>query len=880
LDGLGGSDAADKHIDLKDLDNLDDLDEPYDQEDQDYPNHPGSTRDWLGLDEKPSPSQKRQVLLEDSLKNRKKPREKSKGGGLKGTKALSIPKKRGILWKLFWGAFWFFLGIALLVSVTILVVYIYFSQDLPSVVTLKNYQPKTVTFFYAVDGRVIGEFSHERRIPVSLAQMPMHLREAFLAVEDTDFYRHQGVNLKAVARAAYNNFKGEDIQGGSTITQQLVRSLLLTSERKISRKIREMILAFRLESSLTKDQILELYLNQIYLGQGAYGVEAAAQEYFDKHVEQLTVAESAMLAGITQSPEGKNPLKKPEEARSRQLHAIGRMEYVGFLTPEEANAARGEVLNIRGHRPNPNTTIAPYFTEHVRRLMVEKYGEESVYNDGYRVYTTLDIRDQQAADAAVARGLWEYARRRGFKGPINHYDSDEAIAAALSAYEKKLPAEGLDPYRLYEAVILEVQDNSLSVRVGPYIGTIEKKDLDWILPKGSLSKQLTRGDVVWVRVKGPSEEVPLTESRELALARIGAGQEQNPNKSFVLEQTTDVQAALLSMDLRDGGVRAMVGGRDFSESQYNRATQSQRQPGSSFKPIVYTSAMDNGFTPGSIMVDGPVVVDDIGSGKRWKPMNSDGKFLGPMTLYSALVASRNLVSVKVLERIGFDALDKTASDMGITAKLPRSLAVALGAHGITMPEMIGAYSSFPNQGARVVPRYITRIEDRYGNVLETFDPVFYQAISPPTACILTFMLRGAVAQGTGSAVKPLDRPVGGKTGTTNDYSDAWFVGFTPEYVTAVWMGTDELKPRGVGEVGGRAAAPIFLYYMQKVLTGVPITDFTVPEGATLESGGAFGICYKEGTVGTGISENTSDPSPEEDFMRNDMENFGDEPLVN
>jgi penicillin-binding protein 1A len=324
------------------------------------------------------------------------------------------------------------------------------------------------------------------------------------------------------------------------------------------------------------------------------------------------------------------------------------------------------------------------------------------------------------------------------------------------------------------------------------------------------------------------------------------------------------------MDLADGGVRAMVGGRDFSESQFNRATQSQRQPGSSFKPIIYTAAMDNGFTPGSIMIDGPVVIDDPYTGRRWKPLNSDQKFLGPMTLYSALVASRNLVSVKVLERVGFEALDETALALGIKTQLPHAPPVALGAHGVTMPEMITAFSAFPNLGNRVEPRYINRIEDRYGRVVASFEPEFHQAISPATACVLTSMLRGVVAQGTGTSVKPLNRPVGGKTGTTNDHSDAWFVGFTPEYVTAVWMGTDELKPRAVGEVGGRAAGPIFLYYMSEVLKDKPIVDFTVPQDAEMTPGGAYGVCYKAGTVGTGISETNQASVPEEDFLREDL----------
>jgi penicillin-binding protein 1A len=779
---------------------------------------------------------------------------------------------RGIFRRLLVWIFWVMLGTTVFCMAAAFGVYAYYSQDLPSVESLKTYRPIASSLFYSRDGKVIGEFFRERRYPVTLDQIPQHVRDAFLAVEDRAFYRHQGVNLKAVARAVINNVTGKDLQGGSTITQQLVRGILLTNERTVSRKIREMILAYRLEAALPKDRILELYLNQIYLGQGAYGVEAAAREYFDKSAAQLSTAEAAMLAGITQSPEGKNPLRHPDEARRRQLHAIGAMSETGFLTPAGAEAARAEILSIQDRRPNPNTTEAPYFTEHVRRVLADRYGEEVLYTAGLRVHTTLSMDDQRAADRAVQRGLREYARRRGFRGPANRYRTDAEIANALRRQAGEQSQEGLRPDRLYEAIVTEVRADSLAVQTGDYPGVIEKRNLAWILPKGALSKQLSRGDAVWVRLDDSGEASgALSESREIRLARIASGlADAEETRSFVLEQKTDVQAAFLSMDLADGGVRAMVGGRDFSESQFNRATQARRQPGSSFKPIVYAAAMDAGFTPGSVMVDGPVVVDDIGSRRRWKPMNSDRKFLGPMPLYNALTSSRNLVSVKVLERIGFDRLDQTAAALGITEKLPRSLAVALGAHGLPMPELVGAYSAFPNNGVRAVPRYVDRVEDMDGRLVESFEPEMVAAIPPPTACILTWMLRGAVAQGTGSAVKPLGRPVAGKTGTTNDASDAWFVGFTPEQAAAVWFGTDELKPRGVGEVGGRAAAPVFLYYMQDVLKDLPVKDFTVPPGAVIEKGGAFGICYREGTFGTGISETAAARVPEEDFLRGDM----------
>jgi penicillin-binding protein 1A len=777
-------------------------------------------------------------------------------------------RRPGLFKKLLICIFWTGLGLTIAGLTALFLGYAYLSQDLPSVEGLKNYQPKTVTFFYSADGQVIGEYSHEKRLVRPLKDIPLKVRQAFIAVEDAKFYSHGGINVLAMVRAFYNNLKTDQLQGASTITQQVVRSFFLTKERKIIRKLKEIILAFRLEAALSKDEILYLYLNQIYLGQGAYGVEAAAETYFDKNVEQLTVAEAAMLAGITQSPEGKNPLHQPAEARDRQVHSIRRMLTVNFISPQEAREAMEEIINIVGERPNPNTTVAPYFTEQVRRILAARFGEESLYNDGWRVFTTVDTRAQKAADAAVARGLWEYARRRGFKGPAAHL-ADRDIARFLTQENEKLPEEGLSYDRLYQAVVGEVTPDGLSIRVGSLPGHITSKNLEWIRPKAASSK-LQKGDVIWVRLDPGAK---MSQAQTLA----SLTQDTVRPRSFILESRTDVQAALLSMDLKTGAVVAMVGGRDFRESQFNRATQSQRQPGSSFKPIVYTAAMDNGFTPGSVLIDGPVVIDDADSGRRWKPVNSDRKFLGPMTLYSALVASRNLISIKILERIGFEALDKTALDLGITTRLPHSPPVALGAHGITMPELITAYSAFPNQGSRVEPRYINRIEDRHGNVIANFEPAFHEAISPGTACEITWMLRGVVAQGTGTSVKPLNRPVGGKTGTTNDASDAWFVGFTPELVTAVWLGTDELKPRAVGEVGGRAAGPIFLYYNQEVLKDKPIVDFQVPPEAQLAPGGAFGVCYKAGTIGTGFSETQTETNAEEDFLRNDLLDAGDRP---
>lgn len=809
-------------------------------------------------------------------------------GRKKKKQTPKVPKgrrKRSLFLRFVIWLFWTGLSLGLAGLVALFFIYSYLDQDLPSIDGLKKYAPPTVTYFYSDDGQVIGEYYHERRFVVPISEIPDMVVNAFLAVEDADFYRHKGINPKALIRAAIANFQSGGIsQGGSTITQQLVKTFLLTPERSYVRKAKEMILAYRVEQNLTKKEILYLYLNQIYLGRGAYGVEAAARTYFDKSARDLTIAEAAQLAGIVREPNN-NPINKPEQGRVRRMVALDRMLEVGAISEQQHQQARAEVLSLQYRWPNPNITVTPYFAEHVRRMMEEKVGEKSLYNDGWKVYTTVNIEAQRDADAAVARGLWEYSRRRGFKGPVQQLSSTDEINKFLKETAEAMIEYGLIAERLYQAVILEVdqKNSALEVQVGAYKGHIAKNNLAWALKKGeTIAKRFQRGDVVWVRLLAEESAKAAGRTTDDQSAVVGSLADNVAEMS--LEQRLDTQSALLSMDLSNGDVKAMVGGRDSRESQFNRATQSQRQPGSSFKPILYASAMDHGYTPGSIMNDAPFVVDDVGSRTRWKPVNSDLKFKGPMSLYTALVGSRNLISIKLLDRIGFEALAQTARDLGITEKLPESLTIALGAHGLHMPELLSAYSAFPNMGERVVPRYITRIEDRDGNVVESFEPQRIPSLDPGSACAVTWMLRGVVEQGTGTVVKPLGRPVGGKTGTTNDYSDAWFVGFTLDLVTAVWVGTDRQRPRAVGEVGGKAAGPIFLYYMREVLKDKPITDFVVPPEAELVSGGTpFGICYKAGTVGTGLSEEIATPNQEttvliDDFMDGNTPETGDYPV--
>ena len=750
-----------------------------------------------------------------------------------------------------------------------LLVITYFSQDLPPIDSLKHYKPKTVTFFYSDDGRVVGEYSEERRIVVPLAKVPMHVRNAFIAAEDANFYHHQGFDIQAIIRAFIKNLEaGETKQGGSTITQQVVSTFLLDKKKRYSRKIREAILAYRITQNLTKDEVLYLYLNQIFLGHGAYGVESAAELFFDKHVDQLTIAEAALLAGMPRAPGRDSPYVNPRAAREKQLYALDQMVKKGFITQNEYEQAVNEKL-VFYDRPNPNLQHTPYFTEHVRRLLVEKYGEERLYSEGFRVYTTVNIEYQAIARKAVAEGLREFSKRRPYRGPIKHLE-EGLVAAFVAQQTEELRDAPLDPENDYEAVVkaVDAKKTLLTVQVGPHTGTITKKNLLWALRGKDSAKKLKPGDVVLVRLAEPDKKDKKKKDKE------DEKKEEAPAGPkplfFTLEQKPKVQSALMSLDLKDGACKAMIGGRDFRESQFNRAVQSRRQPGSSFKPVIYTAAMDNGFTPGSILIDSPIVYDDFAHGRRWKPTNFDRKFYGPTDLYTGLTSSRNVMAIKLLSKVGYPAVFDTAKRLGIKEELVENLSLALGSVGVSLEEMVSAYSTFPNMGERVEPMYITRIEDRDGNVIEEYLPVKIRAISSGTACVMLHMLEGVVAHGTGTRVKALGRPVGGKTGTTNDLADAWFMGFTPEYVTGVWVGLDEMKRMGFGESGGRAAAPIFLYYMKEVLKDKPIRDFPVPPDAEIVNNGSVGICYKAGTVGTGYSEIGGGGGGDE-FLKSDLD---------
>lgn len=599
----------------------------------------------------------------------------------------------------------FFLLLALLVGSSIL--YYVVLRDLPSIAALKEYRPSITTRVYADNNELIDEFYMENRKLVRFEEIPSLVIKAFLAAEDARFFEHRGFDVQSISRAFFRNLRaGRIVQGGSTITQQVAKALYLSPEKSYSRKIKEAVLAYKIDRSLSKKEILNLYLNHIYLGHGAYGIEAASQVYFGKRTRDLKLSEASLLAGLPKAPSSYDPYTSYQRARQRQTYVLSRMVEDGHITEEEKNHVLQTPLPLRSIRPRDR--VAAYFIENIRRYIQGKYGSDALYKEGLEVYTTLDIRTQQAARDAVERGLKELESRQGY-------------------------------------------------------------------------------------------------SRDM------------------------VQGALLCMDARTGAIRAMVGGRDFSKSEFNRATQSRRQPGSAFKPIIYAAAFDRGMTPATEIVDAPLAFED-GTGHAWTPQNYDEEFLGPISLRTALVQSRNVVTIKLLQEIGVDYAIAYAANMGISSRLARDLSLALGSSAVTLQELVRSYAVLANGGKIVEPFMIKKIVDRTGYVFEEHTIKVEQAIDPRIAFLTTSILQDAVEIGTGQRVKSIGRPVAGKTGTTNDVHDAWFVGFTPSLVTGVWVGFDQQRPLGNQEVGGLAAAPIWLYCMERALANKPVESFPVPDG--------------------------------------------------
>jgi len=670
---------------------------------------------------------------------------------------------------------------------------------------------------------------------------------------------------------------GTIVQGGSTITQQVTKSFLLTPERNYERKIKEAILAYRIDKSFTKQEILYLYLNQIYLGHGAYGVEAAAENYFGKSVKDLNLAECAILAGLPQAPSRYSPFRHPERAKQRQIYVLNRMVTEKFITTLQAKKAIDTKLDIKPRR-NWYIEKVPCYTEYVRRYVEKKYGANLLYNGGLKIYTAVNIEMQKIARQEVSQGLSSLDKRQGYRGPIKHVVPED-IEPFSKEIQNSLTQDFPKENQIVKGIVVKINNKSkvINVRIGNSMGILKLADMKWARKPNSKiaywearvkrpGNVLRIGDIIWVRIKEVEESINSTKLLQLAL-----------------EQTPIAQAALINIETNTGGVKAMIGGRDFSDSQFNRAIQSKRQPGSAFKPIIFAAAIDKGYTPASIIVDSPVVYTDSKNDFTWKPQNYKLKFYGPTRFRKALSLSRNIVTIKILQDIGVDYAIDYARKLGITSKLSKNLSIALGSSGISLLETVTAYSVFANLGYLIEPVFITKIVNRDGIVIEEHKQLKKKIIDMSTAYIMTSLLESVVQNGTGRRIKALKRPAAGKTGTTNDLNDAWFVGYTPRYITGVWVGMDENTPLGKGETGSRSASPIWLGYMKNILKDKSIRAFTVPEGVVFskidaktgllpipESEKTIFECFKEGTIPTQFSPKPNTIVESEDFFKSEM----------
>ena len=681
------------------------------------------------------------------------------------------------------------------------VLYREITGDLPPVDQLLQYQPPVATRIYADDGSLIGEFYTERRYLVTLDKVPQHVRLAFLAAEDAQFYQHRGVNPTSVLRALWANLSSNRVvQGGSTITQQVVKALLLTPERSLERKVKEAILAQRLEGKLSKDDILYLYLNQIYFGAGAYGIAAAAREFFDADVDQLTIAQAALLAGLPQRPSDYDPQRRLPKALARQRYVLGRMRDEGFISQEQHEAALVEEIRIAPRRP-ANAMAAPWYVEHVRRLLEERYGGSALYQLGLQVYTAVDPALDHAAQEALRAGLRQIDREQGFRGPLQHIDLKQ-----IDAFLEQEADRSADPSRV-NAVVTESRALGLSVRAPQAKGLVPAAALTWAGRRVS-PDAFKPGDVVALTVVDPSPD----------------------NARFALDQDPQVEGAVVAIDPYTGQVKAMIGGYDVRRSQFNRAVQARRQPGSAIKPLIYSAAIDRGYTSASIVLDAPIALDN-GDQPAWMPRNYEDRYYGPVPLRTALARSLNTVTVRLVDAIGIGQVVSYLPRFGLRGPLPRNLSIALGSAEVTPLELVRAYGVFATLGKRFEPIFITRVTDLNGNPLEFGGtrPDFRRVLSPSTAFVVTSMMQTVVQRGTGRKALELGRPVAGKTGTTNDTHDAWFIGFTPDMLAGVWVGFDSERSLGPKQTGGRAAAPIWTSFMKTALEGRPVVDFPVPE---------------------------------------------------
>ena len=686
------------------------------------------------------------------------------------------------------------------------------TDDLPGVTELESYRPSVITQVLADDSTVVGEFAVEWRILIPYEEISKNFIDAIVAVEDAQFAKHSGVNVLAIIRAAIKNFRaGHVVEGGSTITQQLAKLLFLTPEKSLERKINEAILATQIERHYTKEQILEFYSNKIYLGNGVYGVEAGAQYYFDKPARDLSVVEAATLAGIPKNPSEYAPDVNPKRCLERRNHVLRRMREESYIGDDEyAAAEKSPIVLKRGLR---RTTTGLYFVEEVRQYVEKRYGADKLYRSGLKVATTMNRELQETAELAVRRGLHDLDMLQGWRGEVPNIQGESAEAPGdeeLASYVSPDWKRQLKDGRYCHALVTSVSQERAELRLGRYRAVVDKANSQWIWKKlGSydMTKALRRGDLPVVLIDQ-------------------LGGDGGPKVELV--QEPKVEGALIAIEVGTGHIKAIVGGYDFDRSKFDRATQALRQVGSAFKPVVYCAAMDNGFRQTDMLLDAPLNLLDKSTGRVYSPRNYDHKFLGPIPIWKALAQSRNVPAVRMLLELGANTVVDYGRLLGISSNLPAYPSLALGAAEVTPLEMATAYSVFPNQGVLVEPTLVRHIVDQDGNVIEEHRAKAKPVIRADTAMVMTDLLSGVVKFGTATKAKKLANALAGKTGTTNDYTDAWFVGFSPDIVVATWVGFDAKKTLGNRRTGGSTALPIWMDFMTEYLKDHPADAWNEP----------------------------------------------------
>ncbi len=768
---------------------------------------------------------------------------------------LRRPGKRTILDKLAiaFGALVILVGIALAIG------YASMAKGLPSIDWARHYRPPIVTEVWSGDQQLIGEYSVERRKVVSYDRIPKKLVQALIASEDADFFDHQGISFTGLFRAFFKTFiLRRHMQGGSTLSQQTAKAILASVEGVKAahvrsgwagkrRYLRELILTWRLERNFTKEQILNLYLNEVYLGHHSYGVQAAAENYFRKNVWELTLPEMALIAGLPQAPSSYSPFSHPEAAKGRRGYVLRRMLEEKMISQAEHDAAAAAAIEVYAV-PDISRETAPYVSEHVRRDLVARYSNERLLKDGLKVFTTVDLEREIDASAATLRGVLEVDKRQGFRGPLAHLAAKDwpEFIAKETAFLKEPPPSGGKGQEVIAALVTELDANGSGalVRVGPDKGRIPVSLAVWARKP---NPELNAANARIVSLKGVIAPGDIVLVRDVTDAALAKG-----DKTYSLEQDPQIQGALISMDPSSGYVEAMIGGYDFEKSEFNRAFQACRQPGSAFKPIIYSAAIEQkGFTASTTLLDAPLVTDDESTGKRWKPNDFEETFEGEVPVRKALVHSMNIPAIRTLQQVGVKPAAAWAKKLGITSKLNEDLSMALGSSCVNLWDLTNVYALFDRMGKRAKPIFLRRVLDRDGRVLEDHSSYYdasttlddriaagysrlfdqpEQVIAPETAFLITTLMEAVCKPpGTGGRAVALGKPVAGKTGTTNDLFDAWFVGYTRDLVTGVWVGYDNYdQPMDKYETGGHTALPVWLEYMQRALKGVPQLSFESP----------------------------------------------------